>query len=304
MTGRALVVFTYRSIATILDERGSQAWSLNAGNARRCTYIVCTRNRYFAGAGPDEQAAAQEEHRAAFLVGRITIVEPSPERPDRHIVRFNEYAILDPQPVLWPGARNPVWYVDDIRKSLGIDPDALHWLAMPDEAEADETESDPHFDQFAGPLGHVILEFNYLEVDTGRMIARLLERDDVTAMVFAGAIQFSLKLDLIRLLADAKVHDTSLRQEFHGLVNEATKLNALRNRYVHSEYVPILDPDGRLVKMLHRRLKDGADGRAIKNMFVPMDERDLKTLAADIRKVALRTRALARKFHDQLKRNA
>lgn len=310
MTGRALVVFTYRPIATILAERGSQAWSLNAGNARRCTYIVCTRNRYFADAGPDEQAAAQEEHGAAFLVGRITIVEPSPERPDRHIVRFNEYAILDPQPVLWPGARNPVRYVDDIEKSLGIDPDALHWLAIPDEAEADETESDPHFDKIAGPLGHVILEFNRLEADTGKMIAHLLEPDEVTAMVFAGAIQFSLKLDLVRLLADAKVHDTSLRQELHGLVNEATNLKARRNRYVHSEYVPILDPDGSLVRMLHRRLRDGADGRAIKNMFVPMDERDLKTLAADIRQLASRTRALAqkyhehRKYHDQLKWSA
>ena len=232
------------------------------------------------------------------MVGRITIVEPSPERPDRHIVRFNEYALLDPQPDVWPGARNPVWYVDDIT-SLGIEPDALHWLAIPDEGEADETESDPHFDRFAGPLGHVILEFNYLEVDIGKLIARLLEVDDVTAMVFAGAIRFSLKLELIRLLADAKVHDTSFRQEFHGLVNEATRVNTLRNRYVHSEYVPIQDPDGRLVKMLYRRLKDGADGRAIRNMFVPMDERDLKTLAADIRQLTLRTHALARKFYDQ-----
>lgn len=306
MTGRTLVVFTYRSIATILAERGSQAWSLNAENARRCTYIVCTRNRYFAGAAPDEQAAAQEEHGAAFMVGRITIVEPSPERPDRHIVRFNEYAILDPQPVLWPGARNPVWYVDDIT-SLGIEPDALHWLAIPDEAEADETESDPHFDKFAGPLGHVILEFNYLEVDTGRMIARLLEQDDVTAAVFVGAIWFLEKLKLIRMLAEAKVHDEPLRREFLRLVDDAKKLNALRNRYVHAEYVPVPDPDGRLVKMLHRRLKDGGesadrlDNRAIKNLFGPVDERGLKTLAADIRQLAYRTRALSRKYHDQRK---
>ena len=305
MTGRTLVVFTYRPIPTILAERGSQAWSLNAGNARRCTYIVCTRNRYFADAGPDEQAAAQEEHGAAFMVGRITIVEPSPERPDRHIVRFNEYAILDPRPVLWPGARNPVWYVDDI-KSLGIEPDRLNWLAMPDEAEADDTESDPHFEEFAGPLGHVILEFNYLEVDTGRMIARLLKQDDVTAAVFVGAIPFIGKLNLIRMLADAKVQDKSLRQELHAMVKDATKLNAQRNRYVHAEYVPVLDPNGGLVKMLHRRLKDGGENadrsedRAIKNLFEPMDERGLKTLAADIHQMGFRTRALAEKYNDRL----
>ena len=306
MTGRTLVVFTYRPIAAILAERGSQAWSLNPGNARRCTYIVCTRNRYFADAGPDEQAAAQEEHGAAFLVGRITIVEPSPLRADRHIVRFNEYAILDPQPVVWPGARNPVWYVDDI-ESLGIEPDTLNWLAMPDEAVADDTESDLHFEKFAGPLGHVILEFNGLEVDTGTMIARLLREDDVTAAVFVGAIPLLGKLNLIKLLADAKVHDKSLRQEFHGLVNDATKLNAQRNRFVHAEYVPVPDRDGELARMLYRRLKDGSksaddsEGRAIKNEFEPIDDRSLKTLAADIRQMASRTRALARKYHDQRK---
>ena len=307
MTGRTLVVFTYRPIPKILAERGSQAWSLNAGNARRCTYIVCTRNRYFADAGPDEQAAAQEEHGAAFLVGRITIVEPSPLRADRHIVRFNEYAILDPQPVVWPGARNPVWYVDDI-ESLGIEPDTLNWVAMPDEAEADDAESDPHFEKLAGPLGHVILEFNGLEVDTGKMIAHLLREDEVTAGVFVSAMSLRGKLDLIRMLADAKVHDESLRQEFHGLVNDATKLNAQRNRFVHAEYVPVPDRDGGLARMLYRRLKDGgesadgSEGRAIKNKFEPIDERGLKTLAADIRQVASRTRALGRKYHDQRNR--
>ncbi len=48
---------------------------------------------------------------------------------------------------------------------------------MADDLDDDEGDNmDPYFEKFAGPLGHVILEFNYLEVDAGRMIARLLTR--------------------------------------------------------------------------------------------------------------------------------
>jgi hypothetical protein len=128
MPEQTMVVFTYRPVPAILKECGSQAWALKPANARRCNYIVCTRNRYFADE-PVVQVAAPEQHGAAFLVGKIMAVEPSPERDDRYIVRFNEYAVLDPQPVIWPGHRNPVWYVDDIR-TLGIDPDKLNWQRM------------------------------------------------------------------------------------------------------------------------------------------------------------------------------
>ena len=126
MADRTLMVFTRRSVQTMLAERGSRAWALSAERARHCTYIVCTRNRRHSEAGPDDREAAREEHGAAFLVGRISVVEPTPDRPGRYVVRFDEYAILDPQPVVWPGARNPVQYVDDIGE-LGIDPDKLNW---------------------------------------------------------------------------------------------------------------------------------------------------------------------------------
>ncbi len=130
MPERTIVVFTYRPLSAILEEGGSQAWALKAANARRCKYIVCTRNRFFAGASPEEQAAAPEDHGAAFVIGKITTVEPSPERVDRFIIRFVEYAILEPKPAVWRGARNPVWYVHDIGQ-LGIDPDSLNWQRMP-----------------------------------------------------------------------------------------------------------------------------------------------------------------------------
>ncbi len=126
MAKRILVVFTFRSVDQLLAEGGSQAWALNAANARRCSFIVCTRNRH------RENAVQQEEHGAAFLVGKISGVEPSPEDPARYIVRFDRYALLvDPQPVVWPGARNPVWYVDDFR-DIKIDESALEWLPVPE----------------------------------------------------------------------------------------------------------------------------------------------------------------------------
>jgi hypothetical protein len=115
MTKEVVAVFTYRTKEEIISSRGSEAWALNPQNAQRCRYLVCTRNRYThpADSGP-------EEHGAAFLVGKVSLVEPSPERPDRYIIRFNEYALLDPQPVVWPGSRNPVWYLDNL-PSLQID---------------------------------------------------------------------------------------------------------------------------------------------------------------------------------------
>jgi len=106
MPDRTIVVFTYRSRSMMLQEGGSQAWALKPASARRCKYIVCTRNRYFAGAEPEEQAAATEEHGAAFLVGKVTAVEPWPGRDEkaRYIIRFDQYAVLpDPVKDVWPG---------------------------------------------------------------------------------------------------------------------------------------------------------------------------------------------------------
>ncbi len=130
---KVLAVFTFRPVSEILKDRGSQAWALKPENARRCRYIVCTRNR---DRWPDE--AGPEEHGAAFLVGKITVVEPSPERPDRFIVRFDEYALLDPQPVVWPGSRNPVWYLDSLA-DLGINEASLVWQPVPQEVEGEQT---------------------------------------------------------------------------------------------------------------------------------------------------------------------
>ena len=132
----AVMVFTYRSLKSILDDGGAQAWVLDPERAQRCTYIVCTRNRHFRDADPVKQNGAVEPHGTAFLVGRITNVDDAPDiprgYPRRYIVRFCKYATLAPGTfphAKWPGTQNPVRYVPDIAR-LGIDPDALEWEAV------------------------------------------------------------------------------------------------------------------------------------------------------------------------------
>jgi hypothetical protein len=137
MAKRILVVFTFRSINQLLAEGGSQAWALNQANARRCSYVVCTRNRHH------EDASQQEEHGAAFLVGKISGVEEAPDDPARFLVRFDRYALVKPQPIIWPGARNPVWYVDDFA-DIQIDESGLEWLPMPEVGSTESTGAVAH----------------------------------------------------------------------------------------------------------------------------------------------------------------
>ena len=127
-----LMVFTYRSLKSILEDGGAQAWVLDPERAQQCTYIVCTRNRHFRDPDPVKQNGAVERHGTAFLIGRITTVGRAPDDCKRYIVRFDEYATPAPEAfplAKWPGTQNPVRYVKDIAK-LGIDPDTLDWQAV------------------------------------------------------------------------------------------------------------------------------------------------------------------------------
>ena len=132
MPENTLMVFTYRSLKSILEDGGAQAWALNPRRAQRCTYIVCTRNRNFRDADPAKQEGAYEPQGTAFLIGRITTVGAAPDMFGRYIVRFEKYATLTPETsprARWPGTQNPVRYVQDIDE-LGIDPDTLKWQTV------------------------------------------------------------------------------------------------------------------------------------------------------------------------------
>ncbi len=122
-----LTVLTARGSARIVSETGTQAWRLKPSHARKLEYCVCVQNR---NNGNGHWGGADHDHHAAFMVGRIADVVPSPEgRPDRYLVVFAEYALIN-YPNAWPGLRNPVTYAH--LEDYGItDPDSLDWKPMP-----------------------------------------------------------------------------------------------------------------------------------------------------------------------------
>jgi hypothetical protein len=117
------VVFTLKSVERILREGGSSSWRLDPSHARRCTYVVCTRN------SKAKIVEGPEEHQSAFLVGKVMDVVPAPWRMERYLILFSEYALLN-TPKVWQGDRNPVRYASI--GALGIDPSALDWKPMPE----------------------------------------------------------------------------------------------------------------------------------------------------------------------------
>jgi hypothetical protein len=134
MSQEVTVVFTAKSVETILNEGGSSAWRLDRNHARQCAYAVCTRNAYA------KWVEGSEPHHSAFLIGKISDVVPAPGREGRYLLLFSEYALVD-IPDTWKGDRNPVRYatLDD----LEINPAKLRWQPMPDGAEGIRTEAEP-----------------------------------------------------------------------------------------------------------------------------------------------------------------
>ncbi len=128
MPDECVAVFTARSPHRILREGGSQAWALDANRARKATYLVCVQNQH----NPDRDFSdASEAHGAAFLVGKISDVIPSPEDPDcgRWQICIDEYSTVG-VPDAWKGWRNPVRYTS--LKELGIDPSKLTFHSVKD----------------------------------------------------------------------------------------------------------------------------------------------------------------------------
>jgi hypothetical protein len=122
-THKAIVVFTAKSIERILREGGTSSWRLDRNNARQCEFAICTRN------ANADWAEGPEEHHAAFMVGKVKNVVPSPDRKGNYfLIQFSEYALVN-VPEVWKGDRNPVKY--GTLEDFGIDPSTLEWQAMP-----------------------------------------------------------------------------------------------------------------------------------------------------------------------------
>ncbi len=140
MPGEALVVFTFKSIDTLLHHSGTGSWRLDPVRARRCRYVVCTRN------AKDARREGPEPHHAGFLVGKVIDVVPAPQEVADYIVEFSEYALINKRGV-WRGDRNPVRYANV--EDMGIDFERLDWQPMPPRqpgsAKATEASAVPTF---------------------------------------------------------------------------------------------------------------------------------------------------------------
>lgn len=129
---KAIVVITFKTRETILEDGGTSSWALNRIHARNFEYAVCTRNKHH------EKSKGPEKHAAAFLVGRISDVVESTEMPGRWLLKFSEYAEVAMPDVWGKGWRNPVRYTT--LNELGIDPDNLDFKSMPEPSATNDQD--------------------------------------------------------------------------------------------------------------------------------------------------------------------
>lgn len=122
MTTPALAIFTGKPVERLLEEGGTSSWVLDRSKARAFRYAVCVKNQHA------DWSDGEEEHGAAFVVGKISDVVPAVDTPDRWLVKFSEYAEIN-LPGAWKGWRNPVRYTT--MEELGVDVEALTFKAMP-----------------------------------------------------------------------------------------------------------------------------------------------------------------------------
>lgn len=123
MRPNTIVVYTVKSISTILAHRGSAAWRLNRNHARLCEYLLCTRNAY----GDDVEGT--EPHKTGFLIGKVSGVVPAPGEKGRWLIQISEYAQLSVSGA-WKGWRNPVHYAS--LDEFGLDPALIQFQSLPD----------------------------------------------------------------------------------------------------------------------------------------------------------------------------
>jgi hypothetical protein len=120
--GDVVTVLTFKSFEHIVEDRGSQSWRADRSRLKRCSYVVCVRNR----TGP-YRPEGPEEHRHAFLVGKVSDVVDAEDGDGRQKIEFSEYAaVTTSAPEMPLNGANPVQYHGSL-EALGIDPATLEW---------------------------------------------------------------------------------------------------------------------------------------------------------------------------------
>jgi hypothetical protein len=165
---------------------------------------------------------------------------------------------------------------------------------------------DPYYEKLAPFIGHIVIEHGNLEGDAGRMLARLTGKgDDVSAAQFAAKNTFNEKLVKARKLVDANVSDPALKAKFYGVLDEMDRLNKLRNRYIHSEYLPELDKDEKIVGAYHRQIKQMGDVVDINDpnseiKVYRVNDAEMRKLISDMGTLGVNIRAVSEEYFDSL----
>tara|TARA_B100001741_G_C16436107_1_gene543336 strand:+ start:271 stop:942 length:672 start_codon:yes stop_codon:yes gene_type:complete len=98
----SIVVFTHKSREFLLKLNATCSWVINPHRAKKCKYVVCTRNALH------ELADDQYLHGHGVIIGRNLKVSPSKNKidKDRYMIEFNEYAELSD---FCPAAEDDLW---------------------------------------------------------------------------------------------------------------------------------------------------------------------------------------------------
>jgi hypothetical protein len=153
---------------------------------------------------------------------------------------------------------------------------------------------DTNLEALVRPLGHIVIEFAYLEIDLGRLITRIARADDLLGAILA-SMPFSAKVDTIRRLAEQRLGGEDRaedRSKLEELLERAVKLNTKRNKFIHGEFLPVVDVHEKYVGMMHRTVKNP------NKPFEDVKPKTLEDLALDVRSVANDIRMFSATVHD------
>jgi hypothetical protein len=165
---------------------------------------------------------------------------------------------------------------------------------------------DPYYAKLAPLLGHIIIEHGNLEGDAGRMLARLNGKgDDLSAAIYAAKRTFNEKITLARKLVEQQINERELKAEFCSVLDEMDRLNKIRNKYIHSEYLPEIDKDDNIVGAHYRQIKQMGDVIDINDPSSEIavhrvDEREVRKVIEDMIALALRMRTVSEAYFDSL----
>jgi hypothetical protein len=134
----SIVVFTHKSHQFLTKLNATCSWVINPHRAKKCKYVVCTRNALH------ELADEDYLHGQGVIIGRNLRVSPTlnPMDEDRYMIEFGEYASLDTcsaaEDDLWgeisgKSRRMPVRYINTTLLTMILNDgfDDLEWRSVP-----------------------------------------------------------------------------------------------------------------------------------------------------------------------------